>query len=76
MFGGKTAQYQRCGIVQVKLCGVDHDDVVTACVVPTICLPPSSQHIELARHKYDHLSCLQLADDPDDKDVNEEIQML
>jgi hypothetical protein len=76
-FGGKNTSFEKVDVVQVRICCADEEDVVvTVSVVPTICLPPSSEAVKFAKNRYEHLSTLELADDPDDHSADNEISML
>ena len=77
-FGGKTSQFEKVDVVQVRIHATHdgEDVVVTASVVPMICLPPSSSKVRFAKHRYEHLVNLNLADDPDDHTADNEIAML
>ena len=65
-------------MVQVRIHATHdgEDVVVTASVVPMICLPPSSSKVRFAKHRYEHLANLNLANDPDDHTSDIKIAML
>ena len=65
---GSGLEVHSCDIVQLKVHGIDSDDVViTAYSVPTICPPPESQAIRICKAEYSHLSDLNLSDEAGDE---------
>ena len=65
-FGSKRSGTQRCEVVRVGVKTHDGPDTeLVLSTVPYICEPLSIQPVSLCRGRYDHLSCLELADASD-----------
>ena len=63
---------QQCDLVQIRIKGVDEEDViVTSCSVPTICPPPQAKPVEFYKDEFRHLANLELADEIVEKPFRE-----